>query len=69
MPRKTKSVVVTVPLTHAIEMYHRGFAEISTGEVKLTPEGRKVLGKSAKGAIIHIKGMLQNPNPGASASS
>jgi hypothetical protein len=32
MPPKKKPVVVLVPLNQAMEMYHRRFAEISTGE-------------------------------------
>ena len=57
MPKNRKPVVVTVSLVRAMEMYHRGFAAISTGEVKLTPAGRKALGKSAVGVKIFIAGM------------
>ena len=57
MPKEKKPVVVLVSLNHAMEMHHRGFAEISTGELKLTPAGRKAPGKSAVGGKLFIAGM------------
>jgi hypothetical protein len=56
MPKTEKPTVVLVQLNQAMEMYHRGFAEISTGEVKLTAAGRKKLGKSAIGVKLFIQG-------------
>lgn len=61
--KKTKAklnreqVLHEVPINQAMAMYHEGFAEISTGEIKLTPAGRKKLGAAAVGVRMVIAGM------------
>ena len=47
VPKRKSLTVVKVCTTQAMELYRLGYAKISTGEIKLTPAGKKQLGKSA----------------------
>jgi hypothetical protein len=59
-PKAKRSVtVVPVSLLHTMELYRQGYAEISTGEIKLTPAGRKKLSKAGVGVRLVIEGTAQ----------